>query len=125
MQISQELQLFLRLKYLYMRLQHLYILKQIINPQWPNSKIINSSQLKYPLSFSMFMTPWKSLAPWLLLLVQESYLLYINSDYKNLGYIIYTSILKTHMQATLDAIIGEKQLYTHYKKKILHTFSTI
>ena len=57
----------------------------------------------------MFRTPWKNLAPWVLLLVQESYLLYINSDYNNLGYIIYTAILKTHMQATLDAIIGEKQ----------------
>ena len=57
----------------------------------------------------MFMTPWKSLAPWVLLLVQESYLLYINSDYKNLGFIIYTTILKNHMQATLDAIIGENQ----------------
>ena len=57
----------------------------------------------------MFMTPWKSLAPWVLFLVQESYLLYINSDYKNLGFIIYTTILKNHMQATLDAIIGENQ----------------
>ena len=57
----------------------------------------------------MFMTPWKSLAPWVLLLVQESYLLYINSDYKNLGHIIYTTILKNHMQATLDAMIGENQ----------------
>ena len=57
----------------------------------------------------MFMTPWKSLAPWVLLLVQESYLLYINSDYKNLGYRIYTIILKSHMEATLDATIGENQ----------------
>ena len=55
------------------------------------------------------MTPWKSLTLWVLLLVQESYLLYINSDYKNLGFIIYTTILKNHMQATLDAIIGENQ----------------
>ena len=57
----------------------------------------------------MFMTPWKSLAPWVLLLVQESYLLYINSDYKNLGYKIYTTILENHMQITLDAIIGKNQ----------------
>ena len=57
----------------------------------------------------MFMTSWKSWAPWVLvLLVQESYLLYINSDYKTLGYKIYTKILKNHMQATLDAIIKEK-----------------
>ena len=55
----------------------------------------------------MFMTAWKSLAPQVLILVQESYLLYINSCYKNLGYKIYTTILKNHMQATLDAIIGE------------------
>ena len=57
----------------------------------------------------MFMTPWKSLAPWVLLLVQESYLLYINSDYKNLGYKIYTALPKNQMQTTLDAIICENQ----------------
>ena len=57
----------------------------------------------------MFMTSWKGWAQWVLvLLIQESYLLYINSDYKNLGYKIYTAILKNHMQATLDAIIKEK-----------------
>ena len=50
------------------------------------------------------MTPLKNLAPWVLLLVQEQYLLYINLDYK-----IYTAILKNHMQAFLEAIIGEKQ----------------
>ena len=55
----------------------------------------------------MFATPWKSLAPWVLILVQESYLLYINFDYENLGYKIYTTILKNHMQGTLDAVIGE------------------
>ena len=68
----------------------------------------------------MFMTPWKSLAPWVLLLVQESYLLYINSDYKNLGYIIYTTILKNHMQATLDAIIGENQSAAIKNNNITH-----
>ena len=70
----------------------------------------------------MFMTPWKSLAPWVLLLVQESYLLYINSDYKNLGYIIYTTILKNHMQATLDTIIGENQSAAIKNNKITHIF---
>ena len=89
---------------------------------WPSSKIINTSQLNYPLSFQMFMTPWKSLAPWVLLLVQESYLLYINSDYKNLGYIIYTTILKNHMQATLDAIIGENQSAAIKNNNITHIF---
>ena len=70
----------------------------------------------------MFMTPWKSLAPRVLLLVQESYLFYINSGYKNLGYIIYTTILKTHMQATLDAIIGEKQSAAIKNNNITHIF---
>ena len=68
------------------------------------------------------MTPWKSLAPWVLLLVQESYLLYINSDYKNLGYIIYTTILKNHMQATLDVIIGENQSAAIKYNNITHIF---
>ena len=62
----------------------------------------------------MFMTPWKSLAPWVLLLVQKSYLLYINSDYKNL--------LKNHMQATLDAIIGENQSAAIKYNNITHIF---
>ena len=68
------------------------------------------------------MTPWKTLAPLVLLLVQESYLLYINSDYKNLGYIIYTTILKNHMQATLDAIIGENQSAAIKNNNITHMF---
>ena len=55
------------------------------------------------------MTPWKNLAAWLLLLEQEPYLLYINLNYKNLGYNIYTTILKNHMQKTLGAMIGENQ----------------
>ena len=46
---------------------------------------------------------------------------YINSDYKNLGYIIYTTILKNHMQATLDAIIGENQSAA-IKNNITHIF---
>ena len=73
----------------------------------------------------MFMTPWKSLAPWVLILEQESYLLYINLYYKNLGYKIYTTILKNHMKATLDAIIGENQSAAIESRMILHTFLTI
>ena len=71
----------------------------------------------------MFMTSWKSWTPWVLvLLVQESYLLYINSDYKNLGYKIYTTILKSDMQATLDAIIKEKQSAAIKNNNITHIF---
>ena len=36
-----------------------------------------------------------------------SVMLYINSDYKKLGYKIYTAKLKNHIHATLDVIIGE------------------
>ena len=68
------------------------------------------------------MTPWKSLAPWALVLVQESKLLYINSDYKDLGYIIYTTILRNHMQATLDEIIGENQSAAIKDNNITHIF---
>ena len=70
----------------------------------------------------MFMIPWKSLAPRALLLVQESYLLHVNSGYKNLGYKIYTTILKNHIQATLDAIIGEKQSAIIKNNNITHIF---
>ena len=71
----------------------------------------------------MFMTPWKRLAPWVLvLLVQESYLLYINSDYKNLSYEIYIAILKNHMPATLDAIIGQNQSAAIKNNNITHIF---
>ena len=45
----------------------------------------------------------------MLLLEQQPYVLYINSNYANLGYKIYTTILKNHMQKTLDTIIGENQ----------------
>ena len=72
----------------------------------------------------MFMTPWKSLAPWVLILEQESYLLYINLYYKNLGYKIYTTILKNRMQTTLDAIIDENQSAAIKNRTILRTFST-
>ena len=70
----------------------------------------------------MFMTPWKSLSPGVLLPVQESYLLYINSDYKNLDYKIYTTIPKNYMQATLDAIIGENQSAAIKNNNITHIF---
>ena len=52
-------------------------------------------------------------------------MLYINLNYTNLGYKIYTTILKNHMQKTLDAIIGENQSVATKNRTILHTFSTI
>ena len=73
----------------------------------------------------MFMASLKSLAPWVLLLEQEPYVLYINLNYTNLGYKIYTTILKNHMQKTLDAIIGENQSVATKNRTILHKFSTI
>ena len=66
------------------------------------------------------MTPWKSWAQWVLLLVQESYLLYINLDHKN-----YTTILKYHMQPALDTIIGENHSAAVKNRTILRAFSTI
>ena len=53
---------------------------------------------------------------WVLLLEQELYLL---------GYKIYTTILKNHMQKTLGAIIGENQSAAINTRAILLTFSTI
>ena len=73
----------------------------------------------------MFMTPSRSLAPWVLLLEQKPYLLYINLNYTKLGYKIYSAILKNHMQKTLDATIGENQSVLTKNRTILHTFSTI
>ena len=61
----------------------------------------------------------------MLLLEQEPYVLYINLNYTNLGYKIYTTILKNHMQKTLDAIIGENQSVATKNRTLLHTFSTI
>ena len=52
-------------------------------------------------------------------------MLYINSDYKSLGYTIYTTILKNHIQKTLDAIIGKNQSAAIKNRIILQTFSTI
>ena len=70
----------------------------------------------------MFTTPWKSLASCVLLPVQESYLLYINLDYKNLGYKIYTTISKNHIQTTLDAKIGESQSAAIKNNNATHIF---
>ena len=61
----------------------------------------------------------------MLLLDQESYVLHINPNYTNLGYKIYTAILKNHMQKTLDAILGENQSVATKNRTILHKFSTI
>ena len=52
-------------------------------------------------------------------------MLYVNLNYANLGYKIYTAILKNHMQKILDAIIGENQSVTTKNWTILHTFFTI
>ena len=57
-----------------------------------------------------------------LLLEQEPY---INYNYRNLGYKIYSTILKNHMQKTLDALIGENQSVATKNRTLLHTFSTI
>ena len=73
----------------------------------------------------MFMTFSKGLAPWMLLLEQEPYVLYINSTYTHLGYKIFTTILKNYLQKTLDAVIGENQSVATKNRTILHTFSTI
>ena len=70
----------------------------------------------------MFVTIWKSLALWVLLLEQESYLLYVNLGYKKLDYKIYTTILKNHMQKTLDAIINEIQPDAIKNHNITHIF---
>ena len=59
-----------------------------------------------------------------LLLEKEPYVLYINLNYRTLGYKIHTTILKNHMQKGLDAIIGENQsvatkkgqYYTHFPR---------
>ena len=71
----------------------------------------------------MIMTPWKSLAPWVLPLVQEPYLWYIHLYQQNLGHKIYTTIIKNHMKKTIDAIIGEKQSAAIKKQNdITHIF---
>ena len=60
----------------------------------------------------------------MLLLEQESYLWYINLDYKKLGYKIYTTVLNNHMQKTFDAIIDENESAAIKKniKHILHHY---
>ena len=52
-------------------------------------------------------------------------MLYINSNYTNLGYKIYTTILKNQMQKNLDAIIGENQSVATKNTTVLHKFSTV
>ena len=52
-------------------------------------------------------------------------MLYINLNYTNLGYKIYTTILKNQMEKILDAIIGENQSVATKNRAILHTFSMI
>ena len=52
-------------------------------------------------------------------------LLYINLNSANLGYKIYTGILKNHMQKTLDVIIIENESVANKNRITLHTFSTI
>ena len=52
------------------------------------------------------------------------FMLYINLNYTNLSYKIYTIILKNHMQKTLDAIIGKNQSVATKIRTILHTFPT-
>ena len=60
-----------------------------------------------------------------LLLEKDPYVLYINLNYRTLGYKIHTRILKNHMQKGLDAIIGENKSVATKNRTILHTFSTI
>ena len=50
---------------------------------------------------------------------------FINLDYKNLNYKIYTTILKNHKQKVLDAIIGENQSAAIKNRTVLDVFSTI
>ena len=71
------------------------------------------------------MTPKKSLAPWVLFLEQDLYLLYINLDYKNLDYQIYTTVPKNRMQKALDAIRCENHSAVIKNRTILHIVSTI
>ena len=49
-------------------------------------------------------------------------MLHINSNYTNLGYKIYTTILKNHMPKTLDVIIGEKQSVATKNRTMLYIF---
>ena len=49
----------------------------------------------------------------------------VNLDYTNLGYKIYTTMLKNHIQKTTDAIFGENQSVATKNRTLLHTFSTI
>ena len=59
----------------------------------------------------MFVTPGESLAPWVLLLEEESYLSYIRKVTKTILQTTepYTAILKNQLQKKLDAITDENQ----------------
>ena len=72
----------------------------------------------------MFMTHGKILVPWVLFIEQESYLLYINLNYKHLGFKTYTKSLKNHMR-NVDTIIAGNQSAAIKNRTILHIFSTI
>ena len=61
----------------------------------------------------------------MLLVEQEPYVLQINLNYTNLGYKIYTTTHKNHMQKNLDAIIGENQLVATKNRTTLNTFSMV
>ena len=80
-------------------------------PKSINSQTNNKSSMAYQQSYKCFSIKlsstlldvhdsFESFAPQVLLLAQESYLLYINSDHKNLGYIISAAIFNNYMQAT-------------------------
>ena len=71
----------------------------------------------------MFMTPSKSLAPWLLRLEQEPYVLYINLNCTSLGYKIYTTTLKNHLQKNLRCNYWWKPISCYQKQdNITHIF---
>ena len=59
----------------------------------------------------MFMSPGKSLASWVLLLEQESYLSYIKKVLKTIFETTdpYTTIIMNKLEETLNTIIGENQ----------------
>ena len=92
----------------------------------------------------MFTTPGKSLAPWVLFPKQESYLSYINLNYKNLNFTIKfktkikiynfhynpqesisSKFLKNQMKKNKIAMIVKNQLVGIKKREVLHTFSAI
>ena len=67
----------------------------------------------------MFMAHGESLAPWVLLLEQESHLQFIEKVIKRILQTTdpYTTILKNRLQKTLDTIIGEENQSAPIKKR--------